>query len=309
MKAHSIMFHHFHDGNEHVAGQGSITELQFDDVINYIKKSRKILSASEWLSKAIAGRLADNEVCLSFDDNLKCQYDIALPVLEKHQLTAFWFIYSSPLEGILEKVEIYRFFRSSCFDNFDSFFNSFLDCINRSEYREEVSLCLADFEPASYLSQFSFYTENDRKFRYLRDHVLKPEGYNRIMGLMMTERGIDPFDYKERLWMTREQITRLHKQGHIIGLHSHTHPMAMASLEPAMQRHEYQKNIDILTSILGQSPIVMSHPCNSYNETTLGVLQELNVQVGFRSNMADHFHSQYEFPREDHINIIKEMGN
>ena len=29
---------------------------------------------------------------------LKCQYDIALPILDKYNLKAFWFIYTGPLK-------------------------------------------------------------------------------------------------------------------------------------------------------------------------------------------------------------------
>ena len=33
--------------------------------------------------------LEDTDVCITFDDNLKCQYEIALPVLDKYSLKAF----------------------------------------------------------------------------------------------------------------------------------------------------------------------------------------------------------------------------
>ena len=42
----------------------------------------------------------DRNFRVTFDDNLKCQYDIALPILDKYSLKAFWFIYTSPLDGV-----------------------------------------------------------------------------------------------------------------------------------------------------------------------------------------------------------------
>ena len=39
--------------------------------------------------------LRHNDIVLTFDDGLRCQYDIALPILNKHGIGAFWFVYSS----------------------------------------------------------------------------------------------------------------------------------------------------------------------------------------------------------------------
>ena len=107
-KAHGIMFHHFHDDLKHIKGQGSIDHIQFENLLIFLKKNFKILKAENWYKKAINNELTENEICLTFDDNLLCQYEVALPILEKYGLTAFWFIYSSPLKGVNEKIEIYR---------------------------------------------------------------------------------------------------------------------------------------------------------------------------------------------------------
>ena len=97
------MFHHFHN-NEHTKGQGSISENDFEKIILHYKDN--ILSAEDWYKKAISGQLSENDICLTFDDALLCQYDVALPILKKHNLTAFWFVYSSVIQGYSEKLEI-----------------------------------------------------------------------------------------------------------------------------------------------------------------------------------------------------------
>ena len=63
----------------------------------------------------------------------------------------------------------------------------------------------------------------------------------------------------------------------------------------------------IVARLLGARPIAMSHPCNSYNATTIGVLRELGVQLGFRANMAAGFGGHLEQPREDHANVMAAM--
>jgi hypothetical protein len=54
-------------------------------------------------------------------------------------------------------------------------------------------------------------------------------------------------------------------------------------------------------------PQVVSHPCNSYGNTTLNILEELGVDLGFRSNMSILGREGLEFPREDHANILAMM--
>ena len=81
------MFHHFHDGR-HPAGQGSLSAHELADVIRFLGPAR-ILPAREWLTRALAGTFDRGDLCLTFDDNLRCQYDVALPVLRHRIITNF----------------------------------------------------------------------------------------------------------------------------------------------------------------------------------------------------------------------------
>lgn len=308
MNPHGIMFHHFHDNNKHIRGQGSISASNLEEMIKYLQRDKIILSADEWMNRALNGKLKNNDICLTFDDNLLCQFEVALPVLDKYKIKAFWFIYTSPFMGILEKIEIYRYFRSAFFQNVDDFYDSFFSFLKHTEYIEEVSQALDSFIPSSYLIDFPFYTNEDRTFRYIRDQVLKPDRYYLLMDLMLKEYKVDLNSFKNMLWMTEENIKELCCNGHKIGLHTHSHPTSVGSMAPNIQAQEYQTNLRFISSIVGEAPDCMSHPCNSYNHDTIEVLEKLHIQLGFRANMKDNLYSNYEYPREDHANIIKKMG-
>ena len=68
-------------------------------MIDWLSKKFKLLGAKEYLIKHNAGNLDSDDICLSFDDALLCQYDVALPVLNQKGLSAFFFVYSSALSG------------------------------------------------------------------------------------------------------------------------------------------------------------------------------------------------------------------
>ena len=70
MPAHGLMFHHFHDTLDHGPSQGSIDADQLAQIIREIGRGR-ILPATEFQDRAIAGKLSEHHVCLTFDDNLK----------------------------------------------------------------------------------------------------------------------------------------------------------------------------------------------------------------------------------------------
>jgi len=291
VKPHSAMFHHFHS-DKHIKGQGSISSEQFRAILIYLKENYNLIDAHKWYWRSKTWGLGENDVCISFDDNLLCQYDVALPVLDQLGIKAFWFIYTSPLEGIRERLELYRYFRFKYFDTVEDFYEAFFE-------RFSVVPKVED----GYLKDFPFYTEADRQFRYTRDVVLGQERYYKIMDAM-----IEGFDIPaELLWNTKENIKRLHERGHIIGLHSHTHPTTMARLSRKQQYDEYSKNIEAVECITGVKPFAMSHPCNSYNDTTLEVLRELGINFGFRANMDDGFNSTLEFPRIDHALLLDKI--
>ncbi|MBC7466807.1 MAG: polysaccharide deacetylase family protein [Bdellovibrio sp.] len=301
---HGVMFHHFHGGT-HPTGQGSISQADFEKMLLFIGIDN-IVGAADWFEKYPLRQL-ENKVCITFDDSLKCQYDLAKPVLDKYNIKAFFFVYTSVLTGAVEYLEVFRYFRSVAFKNFDDFFGAFIERLQKSEFSEAVNLALTHFNPDAYLEKFSFYTKNDKIFRYLRDHVLKVKNYNQIMLDLIQAHGYSIDDIKKNLWMSANEVKQLKDEGHFIGLHSDTHPTTLGLLEKEMQKQEYTQNKSSLEEIIGSSILTMSHPCNSYDTNTLDILKKLKIQMGFRANMESGFDSVFEIPREDHINVYKKM--
>lgn len=304
--AAAVMFHHFH-GPGHAQSQGSLDVAEFTALIDYIGRDR-ILPAHEWLQRLEKRELSFEHLCLSFDDGLRSQWDIAHPVLEELGLTAFWFVYTSPLVGEGDRLEVYRHVRNVAFDSVEAFYDAFYDAIVAKPFAAEVSERLDEFDPSSYLIEFVFYSDADRRFRYARDEVLGPDRYAQTMDDLVAGVGLDMDALRRELWIDPDAISRLAADHHVIGLHSHTHPTRMEALDSATQRREYQRNLEVLADITGTRATTMAHPCNSYNATTLRVLGELGVTIGFRSNIAPAGGSQLELPREDHANVLAAMN-
>jgi len=327
------MFHHFHN-EKHLKTQGAISEDDFEKILNHIGRER-ILSPLEWLERLKENKLKPEDLCLTFDDGLLSQIDIALPVLEHYGLKAFWFVYSGVFSASMAgqaggegagNLEIYRFFRTKYFKNIDDFYSLFFERFSESGMAAPVNPALAAPLGGASLAQFGrekegiqelrkafpFYSENDARFRFLRDRVLGKENYEKLIDAILKERGASKAEIAENLWMSDKDLKKLSDNGHLIGLHSYSHPTALAELSFQEQTDEYRKNYSHLKKVSGKKPVAMSHPCNSYNEDTLKILKELGVYCGFLSNMVSKptvknppAGSNLEIPREDHANIMR----
>ena len=306
-KAHGIMYHHFHDNQKHIVGQGSISAETFNDMLDFYGKDHNIIGAGEFLQKSEAGTLSPADVCLTFDDGLLCQYDVAYPVMKDRGLTAFWFIYTSPLDGVIEKIELYRHFRFSKFSDIEDFYSAFFNIVAAND--PEAMAAIHSFDPDQYLKEFPFYTPNDKRFRYMRDRVLGVSKYNMTMDKMLETYQYDIEKNSQILWLNADHIKNLRKQGHIIGLHSYSHPTVMSDKSYLEQSREYTTNKRQLENVLNEKITAVSYPCNSYNSDTLKCMRELGIRIGFRANMVDVQLEdiRYEYPRQDHANIMKAM--
>lgn len=304
MFPHGLMFHHFFNA-QHPKGQGAIDATTFNRVLDLY--GNRIRSAHEWTDRAIEGSLSDTDVCLTFDDALKCQVDVALPILEARGLTAFWFVYSSVFEGNVETLEIFRYFRTTEFESFEQYCDAFMDAA-QVRFSNKLVVGLKNADIGGYLSEFPFYSYQDRLYRFVRDRILTTSEHEACHWRMMQAKHFDIDAARANLWMTDGDIRTLSANGHCVGLHSYSHPIRIETLPIEEQRLEYEKNFTHLHATTNSRPRVMSHPCNSYNTETIAILKELGIEIGFCSNLSKgRAKSSLEIPREDHSNIVATM--
>ena len=121
---HGVLFHHFHDDKLHKQGQGSIDKDDFYELIKFIGREN-ILDAKEFFNRFKENKLKPKEVCFTFDDGVKCQIDVALPVLEDLKIKSFFFVPTSIFEDKPDNLEIFRYFRMNYFNSVDEFYINF----------------------------------------------------------------------------------------------------------------------------------------------------------------------------------------
>ncbi len=312
---HGIMFHHFHDDVIHTRGQGSISKDEFYKMINFIGK-KNILDANIFFERFKNKTLKENDVCITFDDAIKSQIDVALPVLEELKIKGFFFVYTSVFDGKPDNLEVFRYFRMNYFANVEEFYNSFYKVLDKDL---ESFFAKNNKKIKSIKIKFPHYSIEDIKFRLTRDIYLTKDEYEKIMFLMMDEKKFKPKEFYSKLFFDENDLKKLDKLGHLIGLHSHNHPTLLEKLDYDEQKNEYEKCLSAISKILNKSKNdikYMSHPCGSYNNNTLVILKELGIEIGFKQimtiepekGMKKINNSFLEISRQDHAEIFKRMN-
>jgi len=312
---HGIMFHHFHDGNIYKKTPGSINKDDLFRLIKFIGR-KNILDAEDFFTRSQEDKLKEKDLCFTFDDGIKNQHDIALPILEDFKIKSFFFVYSSLFTNNPDFLEVYRHFRSNYFSNINEFYNLFYKKIDKNlkNFFNSFSQQIKDLN-----AKFPHYSGDDIKFVFVRDKFLKKNEYQEIMLKMFEEKNFKPKKFFNILFMNKENLIKLKELGHMVGLHSHTHPTDFKKLTIKEQYDEYSKNITILSDILKcqKNEIKsMSHPCGSYDENTLQILKELGIELGFKptmkiekeKNMKKINNSKLEIARVDHAEIMKKIN-
>ena len=279
LQPNTIVFHNFHNKRS-IKLQGSISSFKFEKIIIKLKKNYNLLNADKFYSKLLDGNLSKKDISLSFDDGLKSQYDIAIPILNKYNIKAFFFVFTSSFTNRIDKLELYKYFRSTQFKTIDKFYKNFFLEINKLK-KIDLDSVLSKFEKINYLSEFKFYSRNDRLFRYLRDIILNEENYDSIMKLMMKNKKFNKKNVSKKLYFSKQDLKKINKQNHIIGLHSYTHPTNMDKLSYKKQLLEYKKNKQFIEKELKCKVETMAHPCGKFNKNTIKVLKKLNIKLGF----------------------------
>jgi peptidoglycan/xylan/chitin deacetylase (PgdA/CDA1 family) len=298
------MFHDFMKDNS-VGTQGAVSEENFYKIIDFCNTDK--ISNPHIIIENTKKNL-EKSLFLTFDDGLLSQFDIALQILEERNIKGLFFVHSKPLIGEYDIHQITRNFKNTKhFDTVDEFNSLLIEVLKSTFSDKEKSKIEKDFRESKYLDEYNFYSESDRELRYIRDFKVTLEQYQDSILSLMNEKGINIEDLIEQTYMNKKMLKEVAEKGHVIGLHSHSHPTNLARMTEEEQYFELNTNSEILEEIIGYKPKAISYPSNSYNQFTIEVLKKLKVNYGFRANDQINL-DPYELARIDATYIVDKIN-
>ena len=84
-------------------------------------------------------------------------------------------------------------------------------------------------------------------------------------------------------FLNEEQIRHLHKSGHIVGSHSHTHPAPISALDDDCLKNEWEQSVQTLTEILDAPVTVASVPGGYYSKRVVQAAELSGIRTLFTS--------------------------
>ena len=302
-KEHGIMFHHFHKQKKFPKSPGSINIKEFDKILKYVGLEN-IISANEFYERRLKNTLKKNHVCLTFDDGLKSQM-IILEKLKKYSIKAFFFINTKYIDNNNISPELIRYFIYVHCKGMKEFYKIFsINCnVNLKNFFKTRKN-----EIRRYKLKYKFYSIEDIKYRILRNN-LSVTKFNSILNKIMTLKSFNKKKILNNLYMSKKDLNRINKLGHIIGLHSHSHPMKISKLSVKEQKKEFTINKMILQRILADKKEIntMSYPTGDYSNKTQKILKNLNINIGFSNILSKKNKSNLDICRVNHKYILQNL--
>ena len=262
--AHGILAHYFH-GPTRPQAQGSLSADDFERGLDAY--ASRLVRAGQW--EILQNRLT-NEVVVTLDDGLREQVEIALPVLERWNLTSFWNIYTQPYVGVPHSLERYRWLRNFGFGSVDAFY-------------DRLKLAPA---PSTFLAGYEYLSQRDRDYRYWRDSV-DPWVYVGMMEDLFDHDAPTRPDLSDH-WIRPDELRSLHGAGHVIGFHSHTHPTTFGAMSDEHIETEYATSRFILAALLGVEPHILTTcatPCGNVTTPGLAWMRTHGITLGWGATM------------------------
>jgi peptidoglycan/xylan/chitin deacetylase (PgdA/CDA1 family) len=241
----------------------------FEKQLKYLKSKYNIVSTDEFVSS----KCRDN-ILLTFDDGLKCHYDIVAPILTDLNLPAIFFVSSGPTvhkEALLvHQLQI---------------------LIAESKYNKSLFKELFDFSEKHCDSMDSLIKKNP----HLHIHQYETSDYNFIKKCFQifidleVAKGFlnELLDHYcpgeeslfESMYLSLDECREMINHGFDIGGHSRSHRW-MEYLDQEKIRHEVSDDIDLFCK-LDIEPRYYCYPYGSYSDTCIEIIRAAGFSYGF----------------------------
>lgn len=94
-------------------------------------------------------------------------------------------------------------------------------------------------------------------------------------------------------FLTEDDIIQLDQEGHIIGSHSHTHPIKISSLKPEEIEKEWKVSVEILQRVLKKNITVASIPGGFFSNEVVEFASKNGIKTLFTSEPKRKFSKLY----------------
>ena len=308
-----IMYHFVHHESDDSVYRGipGLTAQEFDKQLDFLCKDHEPISHNdlkEYFSNP-GYKLPDKCFYITFDEGLKQQFTNAIPVLNKYQIGASFFIPTMPLQDRkISLVEKQRVCQYTCFSTYRSFLDNFMESLFHLYPQLESEQLYPTEENINaqkdYLGEFEFYSNEERFYRKVRNDYLSTEIFEAVINKIFLSKYGSESEFIDRYYMTWEEIRNAESLNMVIGGHSHSHPM-LEKLPIADMKNEIDLSLSILNENLKGKVDTYAYPYGTYNQSVSNYLKDVGIIYSFATGNRDNENpiDPYEIMRIDESSL------
>lgn len=257
-----LMYHRVLDRPDPLQGELHLARVM-DTQFRTLRQFFKVLPLDEAAEMLTAGKLPARAVCITFDDGYRDNHDLALPLLQRHGLTATFYVASSYLNGGMifhdVLIETIRHAPTGILDlGIDG-----LDSLSIGDMASRVAAIQHLMGAMKYLPPL--------QRQQLSERLLESLGPNAPRSLMMSD----------------EQVRAMSRSGMSIGGHT-AHHVILSKLSPQAAREEIVANRQTLSGLINKPLVSFAYPNGKpgidYDDTHVQLVREL----GYHNAVSTH---------------------
>ncbi len=242
---------------------GEPDAARFDELCGWMRQLFNVLPLDEAVMRLQAGTLPARAAVISFDDGYADNHDVAMPILQRHGLTAAFFVSTGYLDGgLMWNDAIIEAVRTTDRDA--------LRCVDAAGVTRQWPLGDAAARRRAIDGLIG-------SVKYL-DPDLRHE---RVSELVHQAGRPSPTD----LMLTSDKVRRMRKGGMLIGGHTVSHPI-LAKLEPRVAQGEIETGRRRLQDLLGEPIEYFAYPNGKPGSDYLREHVEMVQRAGFKAALS-----------------------
>ncbi len=253
---------------------------RFDALCGWLRQWFCVLPLDEAVSRLASGTLPERAMAITFDDGYADNHDIALPILQRHGLSATFFVAT----GFLDGGRMWN--------------DSVVEALRRTDASQ------LDFRGIGHGLQ-RYTTQSLAERREVVDQILSSIKHLEpaLRDAVVAEIGaMAKAELPSDLMLRSDQVVALHRAGMQIGAHTVNHPI-LAVLDDQAIAKEISDSRDRLCNLLGAPPTLFAYPNGrpnvDYTAAAVGAVQRAGFTAAVSTAWgASSTHSdRYQLPR------------
>ena len=270
----SVTFHYVGMPETPCPGIHGLSATQFRKAIEQLRASWSIVSLNDILDALDGKSTLPKKSCLiSLDDGLKCQFDVALPILDDMGVPGAFFVLGGPYiqkkAATVHQLHTIRAYHGD---------QTVIDTINRILTGDDNSKGLHTVDQVTASQHYRYDSPESAKLKYYLNYHSTPQFTKQVMDAAFDEVGIDEKEFIHDFYMSESMIKDLGGRGYL-GSHAQTH-LPLATLDTNRIREELSNTRNFLESVSGTQVTAISYP--------LGNAQAVNQEVGRLAEQTGH---------------------